>query len=335
MSVLLKLLFVLVMAILPAVPFLLEYSSFRRDAAKNSASRRFWRVIFAAGYIVLMTVLLAFLDRAVAWLGSLSFVQRLAAWLAIGGRAVYVARVIIVLFVNFLIGVLYWMSGRAVLQAACRHSPFEPGKNGKFTFAQKAEQKAVRHFYSRRYFFFGKILKYLSIFLSVFYLVYFVAIQLPGVFGASRLPYEFISDLFAAGYLYPTLALIGLWELTFFFRGLERLEKECPAYRGTEGKTLNADPASIEDIDKKLKEEFADYYACDVCCETGPEVTSSSRGEIAGLIAKAVEMGLWTPTGAKTPEQTLYSGIFREIKSTDEPRFKKSETRKGSFEYAK
>ena len=46
-------------------------------------------------------------------------------------------------------------------------------------------------------------------------------------------------------------------------------------------------------------------------------------------------MGLWTPTGAKTPEQTLYSGIFREIKSTDEPRFKKSETRKGSFEYAK
>ena len=53
------------------------------------------------------------------------------------------------------------------------------------------------------------------------------------------------------------------------------------------------------------------------------------------IIAKAVEMGLWAPTGGKTPEQTLYSGIFREIKSTDEPRFKKSETRKGSFEYAK
>ena len=53
------------------------------------------------------------------------------------------------------------------------------------------------------------------------------------------------------------------------------------------------------------------------------------------MIAKAVEMGLWTPTGAKTPEQTLYSGIFREIKSTEEPRFKTSATRKGSFEYAK
>ena len=53
------------------------------------------------------------------------------------------------------------------------------------------------------------------------------------------------------------------------------------------------------------------------------------------MIAKAVEMGLWTPTGAKTPEQTLYSGIFREMKSGAESRFKKSETRKGSFEYAK
>jgi hypothetical protein len=53
------------------------------------------------------------------------------------------------------------------------------------------------------------------------------------------------------------------------------------------------------------------------------------------IITKAIEMELWTPTGAKTPEQTLYSGIFREIKTTEEPRFKKSETRKGSFEYAK
>ena len=53
------------------------------------------------------------------------------------------------------------------------------------------------------------------------------------------------------------------------------------------------------------------------------------------IVAKAVELGLWVHTGAKTPEQTLYGGIFREIKTCEEPRFKKSETRKGSFEYAK
>lgn len=49
------------------------------------------------------------------------------------------------------------------------------------------------------------------------------------------------------------------------------------------------------------------------------------------LIAKAKETG-WVSTG-KTPEQTLYSGIFREIKEKGEAsRFKKSATRKGSFD---
>ena len=49
------------------------------------------------------------------------------------------------------------------------------------------------------------------------------------------------------------------------------------------------------------------------------------------IIAKAVEMELWVPTGGKTPEQTLYSGIFREMKTSAEPRFRKSEV-KGKFQ---
>ena len=48
------------------------------------------------------------------------------------------------------------------------------------------------------------------------------------------------------------------------------------------------------------------------------------------IIAKAVEMELWVPTGGKTPEQTLYSGIFREMKTSNEPRVRKSEV-KGKF----
>ena len=53
------------------------------------------------------------------------------------------------------------------------------------------------------------------------------------------------------------------------------------------------------------------------------------------MVAKAIEMGLWTPTGGKTPQQTLYSGISREIKTAEQPRFKKSQFYRGSFEYAK
>jgi hypothetical protein len=52
------------------------------------------------------------------------------------------------------------------------------------------------------------------------------------------------------------------------------------------------------------------------------------------LIAKATECQLWIPTGAKTPEQSLYSAIFREIKTKETPRFRKSTERKGAFEFA-
>ena len=49
------------------------------------------------------------------------------------------------------------------------------------------------------------------------------------------------------------------------------------------------------------------------------------------LVEKAKETG-WVSSG-KTPEQTLYSGIFREMNTKGEAsRFKKSADRKGSFE---
>ncbi len=49
------------------------------------------------------------------------------------------------------------------------------------------------------------------------------------------------------------------------------------------------------------------------------------------MVSKAIEAGLWLPTAAKTPEQSLYSAIFREIGGKEFPRFSKSATRKGAF----
>ena len=50
------------------------------------------------------------------------------------------------------------------------------------------------------------------------------------------------------------------------------------------------------------------------------------------MVQAAIERGLWTPTNCKTPEQSLYGAIFREIKVSAAPRFRKSATR-GAFEY--
>ena len=65
--------------------------------------------------------------------------------------------------------------------------------------------------------------------------------------------------------------------------------------------------------------------AAKILAETGEALNCNE------LVTKAKETG-WESTG-KTPEQTLYSGIFREMNTKGEAsRFKKSADRKGSFE---
>lgn len=51
------------------------------------------------------------------------------------------------------------------------------------------------------------------------------------------------------------------------------------------------------------------------------------------LIEAVVERQLWTPTECKTPEQSLYGSIFREIATKERPRIVKSEI-KGKFRIA-
>ena len=51
------------------------------------------------------------------------------------------------------------------------------------------------------------------------------------------------------------------------------------------------------------------------------------------IVAAAIEAGLWEPTGSKTPEQSLYGSIFREIAAKDHPRIVRAE-QKGKFKFA-
>ena len=51
------------------------------------------------------------------------------------------------------------------------------------------------------------------------------------------------------------------------------------------------------------------------------------------IIEWAMKLELWQPTGAKTPEQTLYGAIVRENKTKERPRIVRSDL-KGKFIYA-
>ena len=91
----------------------------------------------------------------------------------------------------------------------------------------------------------------------------------------------------------------------------------------TEVDTPNPAP-ECETAKKEKKVSLLDL-AAKILADTGEALNCKE------LVAKAKETG-WVSTG-KTPEQTLYSGIFREMKDKGEAsRFKKSADRKGSFE---
>ena len=132
-----------------------------------------------------------------------------------------------------------------------------------------------------------------------------------------------VTEITANGWKVKSMSTGREFEVT----RIERIVTEPTADAGTEDDTPNPAPESERERPAKKLSLLNAAAQVLAACRTPMNCKE--------IIAKAVEMGLWTPTGAKTPEQTLYSGIFREMKSGAESRFKKSETRKGSFEYAK
>lgn len=82
--------------------------------------------------------------------------------------------------------------------------------------------------------------------------------------------------------------------------------------------------AKLEAIEKRLSLLEAAIQAL----QAQPPGTALNTRELVEL---ATASGLWANNGAKTPEQTLYSAIFREIATKERPRIIRSAER-GRFE---
>ena len=115
--------------------------------------------------------------------------------------------------------------------------------------------------------------------------------------------------------------------------------------RNDAGREFHVVHLTVPDEDALCEENDAPNPAPE-CAVNKPEkklslfeaVVTALQGEPAGtalntreLVALAVEKGLWQPSGAKTPEQTLYSAIFRENATKENPRIVKSD-KKGKFQ---
>ena len=104
----------------------------------------------------------------------------------------------------------------------------------------------------------------------------------------------------------------------------EAVDAEIPSEAEEEVDTPNPTPESGGSPEKKLS-----------LLNAALQVLKRSRTPLntKEILAQVVEEGLWSPNGAKTPEQSLYSAFFREIKEKETPRVRKSAARRGAFEF--
>ena len=126
-------------------------------------------------------------------------------------------------------------------------------------------------------------------------------------------------------------------------RILRVIENEKPEDTSKEVETIEPMPDTIEDVTAEPETQNpAPESAAPVkpvkkmsLMDAAVEVLKTSEQPLntREMVKAATERGYWIPTSCKTPEQTLYGSIFREIATKENPRIVKSEQR-GKFQLA-
>ena len=310
MVVFLKVLFMIAMVLLMAAPFVAEYISFCDDKKKNLSFRRFRVLIYTAIYIVAVTIVLSLLNRFFAAVESLSFVRWVADHISESDKIEYFCKVFFAILLNVGVGALYLFLGRFVRIGLKKRLDVPSKTEGVFSFWQKAEQKAIAFFHKETWFFVARIILYVSLLLSALYGLLFLVYQIPAIFSADWIPYDFISSLFEAGYVYPTVTLLGLWEIYFFLSGVERVEKECPELLQA-GDLSSGQQCDLNQIDEIIKKKFEDYYICDVDLAGvgASDVFSAQHNEFTKIIVESAENDARNPRKARE----IYSDCLDKI----------------------
>ena len=312
----LKILLIIALVALMAAPLLVEYFSYRKDKKAGISYKRFRIILYTLVYIIAITVAMYFLKEFFLWVESLSWIQWIVKKLAVSARTNYFGKVLITILVNFGIGFLYVFLQKLVRIGLAKKDLVTPkGKDGGYTKAQKRERKVIRFFHTETWFFVGKVLKWFAILLSAIYAILFVLYQIPAFFGADWLPYKYMVVLFSAGYLYPVITLLALWEGYFFLNGLSRLEKECPELLEDEQMETTTKPVDLIAIDQEAQKNYKSYFAGEVKGSdlNGGAVVSREHSPLTRYIGQAVENDQRNPQMLKE----VYLNCMDQIENTE------------------
>ena len=298
LDILLNCLILLGLLLLMAAPLVMGYLIYRRDKKAGISHKRLRVILLCLVYVIAATVALCFLQELLIWLESLTVVQWLVSQFGVVGRIVYSAKVLVAVIVNAAIGFLFLGIQSLGHIGLKKKNLTEPGKkDGTFTLRQKLERRVLRYFHTETWFFVARILKWFTGLLSAAYAVVFALYLLPVLFSAGWIPYAVISQIFGAGYLYPMLTLLVLWEACWYLEGNKNLEEECPALLEEEAAGHKEGKPDLDAIDREGRKCFRDYFAAAVERgeQQGAEVVSTEHHEITRYIAQAVEQDRRNP----------------------------------------
>ncbi len=299
---LIKALIILGTVLLMSAPFLLEYLTFKRDKEKKISYKRFRIVVFTLIYVIGVTVALYLLKEVALWLESLKLVKWITEKVSISSRIVYYGKIVVAMLLNLGVGVLFIVLSKFVRIGLKKKSLTVPKKkDGTFSWSQKLGRRVIKLFHTETWFFVGGVLKYLASALSAAYILIFVLYQLPAMYSADWIPYEFISMFFEAGYIYPSITLLALWQMYFFLQGIKRVEDECPELLFEEGGKTADVTVDLALIDEEVHKQFGDFYACapDISKALQEELSSTKHSDITKFVAQAVENDKRNPQKSK------------------------------------
>ncbi len=301
----LKVLIILGTVALAASPLLIDYLTFRKDKENKISYKRFRIVIYAVIYAIAITLVLYLFKEIRIWFSGLSFIRWLAARISISSRVQYFISVFVVLFVNFVIGILFVLLGKLVRIKLKDKDLLTPKKDGEFNWRQKAERKVIRFFHKEVWFFVAGILKWFNLFLSLAYAAIFTLFLIPAVFSADWIPYQFILTVFSAGYLYPVITLLVLWQAYYFLKGISLLEKECPELLQDEAAVIANDEPDMEAIDRECQSSFRKYFGGTVNeANEAVETPITDHERFSFLVGEAISNDSRTP---QTPKEVYLS----------------------------
>ena len=283
----LKILFMLTMPVLMAIPIAIEYFRFRKDERTLKVSR-FRLVVFTLCYTVAVTLVLLISTRLIEWIKTWGFVR----WITsnIGSyRTDYATSLYTVILINIIIGAGFVLLQSFVRIGLSKMNVTVP-KNGEFfTRIQEFERKLIGYFNREEWFFVGRLLKYLTIVLSALFGVLFVVFQIPTVFAADWIPYGGILSLFKLSYQYPMIAMLLLWEFSFFLLGIEAFVNQCPNWEGEKQAEAEEEENPLQDVDEDCRKKFGIFYASSMELKAKDSSLSSKHKKISSIIANNVK----------------------------------------------